>query len=106
MSGGAGLDSQHGVLYRLWYHFQHREGTVVDRAVKVRENRLRRWADRLGLSLHKSRVRNVHFNDEGGYCLVDPYTNTLVEGVRFELSLDDVEWWLAETEKRIERERR
>ena len=67
-------------------------------AEKVRENRVRRMADRQGLSLHKSRRRDPRAIDYGLYMLVDPSTNTVVAGTegtgRPNLSLDDVEEWL------------
>lgn len=64
---------------------------------KVRQNRLRRMAERQGLSLTKSRRRDPNALDFGGYMLVDSATNTVVAGsvpVPFSLSLDEVEAWL------------
>jgi hypothetical protein len=66
---------------------------------KVRENRLRRWATRLGLILRKGRARNWNVDDHGGYMLVDAYQNYVCAGSRFDLTLDDVETWLADSEK-------
>jgi hypothetical protein len=66
---------------------------------KVRENRLRRWASRLGLVLRKGRARHWNIDDHGGYMLVDAYQNYIVAGSRFDLTLDAVESWLAETEE-------
>lgn len=45
---------------------------------KVRENRLRRMAQRQGLRLEKSRRRDPRALDYGTYQLTDPATNTLV----------------------------
>jgi hypothetical protein len=69
---------------------------------KVRENRLRRMADRQGLQLVKSRRRDPRAIDYGGYMLVDPRTNSVVAGAegvgRPHWSLDDVERYLNEPE--------
>ena len=72
---------------------------------KTRENKLRRQAKRLGLAVKKSRVREIHLNDHGGYQIVDLYRNRLVQGQRFELELDDVAAYLAETEESLREER-
>ncbi len=65
---------------------------------KTRETRLRRMADRQGLRLVKSRRRDPHAIDYGGFMLVDIHTNTVVAGTgaigRPHWSLDDVERWL------------
>ncbi len=66
---------------------------------KVRENRLRRWAKRLGLQFHKSRARQWSIDDHGRYRLVDG--DVIVAGEKFDLDLDDVEEWLAEYEARL-----
>lgn len=59
------------------------------------EGRLRRLANRQGLRLHKSRVRNPDCYEYGGYMLIDAMTNTIVAGPRFDLDLDDVAEQLA-----------
>jgi hypothetical protein len=46
-------------------------------AEKVRENRLRRMAERQGFALRKSRRRDPHALDYGTYYLVDPDTGLL-----------------------------
>jgi hypothetical protein len=66
---------------------------------KVRENRLRRMAERRGLRLVKSRRRDPRAIDYGLYTLVSDRTNTTVAGTerttgRPEFTLDDVEAWL------------
>lgn len=70
-------------------------GTDTD---KVRENRLRRMADRQGLRLDKSRRRDPRALDYGGYHLVNPSTNVLifgeVAGRGFGASLDEIERYL------------
>lgn len=63
---------------------------------KVRENRLRRMADRQGLRLMKSRSRDPNALDFGLYALVDAETNIVVNpqlAGRWvcSWSLDDVE---------------
>jgi hypothetical protein len=63
-------------------------------AEKVRENRLRRAAERQGLALMKSRRRDPRAYDFGTYMLVDPRTNTVVaHGGQsgYGMSLEDVE---------------
>ena len=66
---------------------------------KVRENRLRRMADRQGLRLEKSRRRDPRAYDYGTYHLIDPYTNSLVAGDTnsgYGLDLDGIERALTE----------
>ena len=72
---------------------------------KTRENRLRRQAKRLGLAIKKSRAREIHLDDHGGYRIIDLYRNRLVHGQRFELELDDVAAYLAEVEENLKAER-
>jgi hypothetical protein len=65
---------------------------------KVRENRVRRMAERQGLALAKSRRRDPRATDYGTYMLVDPTSNSVVAGTaatgRPEFTLDDVEQYL------------
>ncbi|MBA2372136.1 MAG: hypothetical protein H0V71_10900 [Chloroflexi bacterium] len=66
---------------------------------KIRENRLRRMADRQGLALKKSRRRDQHALDYGMFALVDASTNVIVAGAasgRFDFTLDDVEKYLTQ----------
>lgn len=46
----------------------------MDQEAKVKENRLRRMADRQGLRLSKSRTRDPHGMDFGMYALIDHQT--------------------------------
>lgn len=65
---------------------------------KVRENRLRRMADRQGLRLVKSRRRDPRALGYGGYMLVDERNRVQageLDSPRA-LSLDDVERYLTE----------
>ena len=58
---------------------------------KSRENRVRRWAERLGCSLHKSRARHVRLSDHGNYQLRDAARNEVVAGEQYDLDLGAVE---------------
>ena len=61
---------------------------------KVRENKLRRMAERQGLRLEKSRRRDPRAYDYGTYQLVDANTNWLVasnHNTGYGLDLDEVE---------------
>lgn len=59
---------------------------------KIRENRLRRAAQRQGLTLTKSRRRDPRATDYGKYMLVDQDHNVVASGADFYgLSLDDVD---------------
>jgi len=71
---------------------------------KARENRLRRKARRLGLELRKSRARYIRVDDFGQYRLVNPHTNFIVAGERFDLSLDDVDDILNQWEEKLKLE--
>ena len=64
---------------------------------KVRENRLRRAAQRQGLQIAKSRRRDFRALDYGGYMIVDPNTNSVVAGATpnaYMMDLDQVEDFL------------
>ena len=64
-------------------------------AEKVRENRLRRMAERQGHQLVKSRRRDPRAYDYGRYWITDPATKVIVAGHdRFGMSLDEAEVWL------------
>lgn len=72
---------------------------ATERADKVRENRLRRMAQRQGLRLDKSRRRDPRAADYGCYMIVDAATNMAVAGsgpIGPSLGLDDVELYLTE----------
>lgn len=71
----------------------------MDQETKVRENRLRRAADRQGLRLSKSRSRDPKALDFGLYALIDTETNGTVHPMlanrwSHALTLDEVEQWL------------
>jgi hypothetical protein len=65
---------------------------------KVRENRLRRIADRQGLKLSKSRRRDPRAVDYGGYMLTDQRSGMVVygssSGFAYQADLDDIENYL------------
>ena len=66
-------------------------------AQKVRENRLRRMAQRQGLRVVKSRRRDPRALGFGGYMIVDPDVNAVIAGEIDSpraLTLDEVEEWL------------
>jgi hypothetical protein len=68
-----------------------------EQEVKVRENRLRRAAERQGLRLVKSRRRDPRAFDYGKYMLVDSESNAIVHGLvagHIGAGLDDIEAYL------------
>jgi hypothetical protein len=72
-------------------------------AKKVRENRLRRVAERRGYRLLKSRRRDPEALDYGGYMLIDSQTNAVILGgtpVGFSATLEDVEAYFSEPRRR------
>jgi hypothetical protein len=69
---------------------------------KVRENRLRRVADRQGYRLQKSRARDPQDITFGGYQLVELESGGVAFGFGnanrgYAASLDDIEEWLKPT---------
>lgn len=61
---------------------------------KVRENKLRRMAQRQGLQLVKSRRRDPRAIDFGTYALVDPNSTAMIAGdpnSGFGMTLEEVE---------------
>lgn len=64
---------------------------------KVRENRLRRMAERQRVIIHKSRTRDHRAADFGGFMLIDGDSNSAILGADpfpYSASLDDIEAWL------------
>lgn len=64
---------------------------------KVRENRLRRMAERQGLKVSRSRRRDPRALDYGGYMLTDASTNGVVLGgspIAYSATLDEIEAYL------------
>lgn len=60
------------------------------------ERSLRRKLEKLELSLCKSRVKNTHHDNQGGYMIFNPYRNGVVEGMHYELTLEDVKNFVEE----------
>lgn len=60
----------------------------------MNERTIRRKAKAVGYRLIKCR-KPISIDNMGGYALVDLYTNAVVAGSRFELSLEDVLDYLA-----------
>jgi len=73
----------------------------MEKQDKVRENKNRRWAERLGLFLRKSRARHWNVDNYQGYMLVDLNRSNIVMGEKFDLALDGVENFLHEYEEKI-----
>jgi len=73
----------------------------MDTQEKVRENYYRRMAKRQNLWLKKSRAKRWSVDNQLGYMIMDPYVNTIVYGVRFNLSLDEVAKFLEDYEQEI-----
>jgi len=61
------------------------------------ETKIRRECKKYGMTLKKSRIKNINIDDMGGYMLVDTMGNFVIAGSRFELTLDDVQEWLKNT---------
>jgi hypothetical protein len=59
-----------------------------------REERCRRALRRDGLILLESRARAAHASGRGRYMIVDG-NNCVFAGARYELTLEDVEAWIA-----------
>jgi hypothetical protein len=57
---------------------------------KTFEQRARRAAKRIGLIAKKSRWRAGSIDNRGGFMLIEPYSNGVVSGSRFDLSAQDV----------------
>ena len=70
-------------------------GMASDTTEKVRENRLRRMAERQGLRLMKTRRRDPRAYDFGTYMLIDARTDGIVAAGAHEtgygLTLDEIE---------------
>jgi hypothetical protein len=78
---------------------QHRDWRPP--ADKVRENRARRWAGRLGYRLARSRARRLHINDRGAYMLIEEQRNYVVLGADYDADLDEVEAFLRREEEQL-----
>src|SRR4051794_19091025 len=65
-------------------------GTTAERMMMTDDAAARRAAKRVGLRITKARYRRDTFNNQGGFQLIDPHFNTVVEGLRYEMTADDV----------------
>jgi hypothetical protein len=65
----------------------------MEKRERNQEQRLRKRARRREFAIRKSRARNLHFDNQGLYVLVD-YNNFVVLGERFDASLDEIEEYL------------
>ena len=72
----------------------------VERTLKVQENYLRRQAQRLGLTLTKSRAKKWSIDNHGGYMLIT-FDNSIFAGEKFDLSLGQVEVLLKKRENEL-----
>lgn len=68
--------------------------TVRESREKVRENRLRRMAERRGLVLRKSKRRDPQAIDYGAYWLIDAESDFLIYGDEWGTDLDGIEEFL------------
>jgi hypothetical protein len=59
---------------------------MMDVSESALESRARRAARRVGLIAHKSRWRAGSIDNFGGFMLIDPMGNWVVNGSRFDLS--------------------
>lgn len=67
------------------------------------EAQLRRRYHVRGLRVCKSRARNLHSNNKGGFQLVDGWSNTVVDGYDYDLTADDLRGRLPDWEARRDR---
>jgi hypothetical protein len=72
------------------------------RREKIRENRLRRMAQRQGLRLIKSRVRDPRALDYGRWWIANPDTNAIVAGELGFMDITGVERYLGGDEAATE----
>jgi len=68
----------------------------MDTNEKVRENKARREARRQGFVLKKSRARNWNIDNYQGYMIVNAWSNNIESGIKFDMSLEEVERFLKE----------
>jgi len=69
--------------------------TTTQADVGRREAAVRRALRPEGQALRKSRARNWTLDNQGGYMIVDADRNFIVAGEKYDLTLDDVERWVA-----------
>ncbi len=64
--------------------------TTKEKSEKNRERRMRRWLAKNGYILKKSRVRNIHADNLGGYQIISTQFNHVFAGEKWELDLEGV----------------
>lgn len=57
---------------------------------KAMDSRARRAAKRAGLVAKRSRWRHGTVDNQGGFMVIEPRTNTVRDGVRFDMSPQEV----------------
>lgn len=63
---------------------------MTDIELKRRVDRLRSRAQKVGCRVEKSRVKNTHSNNQGGYRLIR-VPNHVIDGVKFEMIVNQLE---------------
>ena len=97
MSFSLGVIRLFGNLLAFWYRFWYDSGMVTDKDTKARENRLRRAAERQGLTLEKCRYRDHRALGYGTYRLVqNGYVIAFDAASGYGLNLDEIEACLNE----------
>ena len=66
----------------------------MDASERRLEDGLRRFLKLAGYALVKSRAREPHLDDHGGYRIIEPFRNFICVGERFDLDLEDVRGWV------------
>ncbi len=92
------------IAVRLQHHVRHFTGETGEPKIdnsKARENRLRRWAGRLGYQLRKDRSRSWGLEHRGAYLVVSLNTDIPSIGCNFDADLDEVELFLDAEEQRL-----
>jgi hypothetical protein len=72
--------------------------TETEAAFKIRENKLRRMAERQGFRLKKSARRDPRAIDYGLYWIIDQRNNTFATGHDTGMTFDEVERFLTGAE--------
>jgi hypothetical protein len=63
------------------------DSTISDAAL---DGRARRAARKVGLKATKTRCRSNSVDNYGGFQIIDPHSNLIVAGVRFDMSAEQV----------------
>jgi hypothetical protein len=68
---------------------------------KTYENYHRRQAKRLNLLLEKSYARKWYVNNQQGWRIIDPNSNTILAGEKYELTIEEAAKFLDEYEIKL-----